>query len=81
MLRLLLLALAFPLLGAAQRIFPPLRIVGNVYYVGDNDLASYLITTPKGSILINTGYEYSVPRSGRASRRWASSSPTSRFCW
>ncbi len=61
MLRLLLLAAWLPLLASAQRIFPPLRIVGNVYYVGDNDLASYLITTPKGSILINTGYEYSVP--------------------
>jgi metallo-beta-lactamase class B len=59
--RLLLLAIALPVLAQAQRIFPPLRIVGNVYYVGDNDLASYLITTPQGSILINTGYEYSVP--------------------
>ncbi len=61
MLRVLLLLGALPLLAPAQRIFPPLRIIGNVYYVGDNDLASYLITTPKGSILINTGYEYSVP--------------------
>ncbi|HMD48052.1 MAG TPA: subclass B3 metallo-beta-lactamase, partial [Bryobacteraceae bacterium] len=42
-------------------IFPPLRIIGNLYYVGDNDLASYLVVTPKGDILINTGYEYSVP--------------------
>ena len=50
-----------PMLASAQKIFPPLRIVGNLYYVGDNDLASYLIVTPKGDILINTGYEYSVP--------------------
>jgi len=54
-----LIALTFCL--SAQNIFPPLRIIGNVYYVGDNDLASYLIVTPRGNILINTGYEYSVP--------------------
>lgn len=35
--------------------FPPFRIVGNLYYVGTADLACYLITTPKGNILINTG--------------------------
>jgi len=33
----------------------PFRIAGNLYYVGSNDLASYLITTPKGHILVNTG--------------------------
>jgi metallo-beta-lactamase class B len=35
--------------------YPPFRIAGNLYYVGSYDLASYLITTPKGDILINTG--------------------------
>lgn len=35
--------------------FPPFRIVGNLYYVGTADLACYLIVTPKGNILINTG--------------------------
>jgi metallo-beta-lactamase class B len=33
----------------------PFRIVGNLYYVGTYDLACYLIITPKGNILINTG--------------------------
>lgn len=33
--------------------FPPHQIVGNVYYVGSKDLASFLITTPQGHILIN----------------------------
>jgi metallo-beta-lactamase class B len=28
--------------------FPPLRIVGNLYYVGTYDLAVYLITTSAG---------------------------------
>jgi metallo-beta-lactamase class B len=35
--------------------FPPLRIVGNLYYVGTYDLAVYLIVTDAGNILINTG--------------------------
>ena len=35
--------------------YPPFRVVGNVYYVGTYDLACYLIVTPKGNILINTG--------------------------
>lgn len=56
-----LLAAAIPLLASNTPIFPPFRILGNLYYVGDDDLASYLIVTPKGSILINTGYEFSVP--------------------
>jgi metallo-beta-lactamase class B len=35
--------------------YPPFRIAGNLYYVGTYDLACYLITTPEGNILINTG--------------------------
>ena len=31
----------------------PFRIADNLYYVGSQDLASYLIVTPKGNILIN----------------------------
>ena len=38
-----------------SRPFPPLRIVGDLYYVGTYDLACYLIATPQGSVLINTG--------------------------
>src|SRR5262245_7407427 len=41
--------------------FPPFRIADNLYYVGSRDLASYLITTPEGHILINSGLESSVP--------------------
>lgn len=33
----------------------PHRIVGSVYYVGTYDLACFLITSPDGHILINTG--------------------------
>jgi metallo-beta-lactamase class B len=35
--------------------YQPFRIAGNLYYVGTYDLASFLITTSKGNILINTG--------------------------
>lgn len=41
--------------------FPPHKIAGNLYYVGSQDLASYLITTPEGHILINSSLEESVP--------------------
>lgn len=41
--------------------FPPHRVIGNVYYVGSKGLASYLITTPQGHILINSSLETSVP--------------------
>jgi metallo-beta-lactamase class B len=39
----------------------PFRIAGNLYYVGSKDLASYLIVTPKGYILINSNLDSSVP--------------------
>ena len=41
--------------------FPPHRIVGNLYYVGSRSLASYLVATPEGHILINTNWEDGVP--------------------
>jgi metallo-beta-lactamase class B len=43
-----------------QMEYKPFRIVGNLYYVGTYDLACFLITTPKGNILINTGLAESV---------------------
>ena len=41
--------------GAYSQPVVPFRIVGNVYYVGAANIASYLITTPEGHILIDTG--------------------------
>ena len=41
--------------------FPPHRVIDNIYYVGSQGLASYLIATPKGHILINSSFEDSVP--------------------
>ncbi|MBZ5578550.1 MAG: subclass B3 metallo-beta-lactamase [Acidobacteriia bacterium] len=41
--------------------FPPHKIIGNLYYVGTESLASFLIATPDGLILINSDYERTVP--------------------
>jgi metallo-beta-lactamase class B len=41
--------------------FPPHRIIDNVYYVGTETLAAFLITTDAGHILVNTDYERNVP--------------------
>jgi metallo-beta-lactamase class B len=53
------LALTSPVFGQSDadwtRPFPPFRIIGNIYWVGSYDLSTYLITTPQGNILINTG--------------------------
>jgi metallo-beta-lactamase class B len=68
LLRFSLLALAFAASLPAQvdpewtEPFPPHHIIGNVYYVGSKGLASYLITTPEGNILVNSSLESSVPQ-------------------
>ncbi len=64
---LVLLALAFAGTARAQEApdwttpFPPHKVIGNIYYVGSQALASYLIVTPQGNILINSSLEKSVP--------------------
>jgi len=40
----------------------PFRIADNLYYVGSQDLASYLIETPQGDILINSNIVTSPPQ-------------------
>ncbi len=42
----------------------PFRIVGNVYYVGAASQGAYLITTPKGHILIDTGPSFMISSLG-----------------
>jgi metallo-beta-lactamase class B len=44
-----------------NRPVAPFRIVGNVYYVGASDVSSFLITTPEGHFLIDTGFLETVP--------------------
>src|SRR6516225_2905156 len=59
------LTLAVSAVGQGQSTwhepFPAHKVVGNVYYVGSKDLATFLITTPEGHILINSGFERTVP--------------------
>ena len=65
----LLMLLAFVTTGAisasAQSDWddpsPPHRIADHLYYVGSKGLASYLITTTNGHILINSSFERTVP--------------------
>src|SRR2546421_11493071 len=40
--------------------FPPFHIAGNLYYVGSKGLAMYLVSTPQGNIVINSGLETNV---------------------
>ena len=40
----------------------PFQIADNLYYVGSQDLASYLVVTPKGNILINANLATSPPQ-------------------
>jgi len=40
---------------------PSRRLVDNVYYVGAIGVSSYLITTPEGHILLDTGFADTVP--------------------
>src|SRR5262245_59565376 len=65
--KLLVIALVlFPVVAFSQPAgwndpFPPHRVMDNVYFVGTKELASFLITTPQGHILMNSNYESSVP--------------------
>jgi metallo-beta-lactamase class B len=67
--QLLILALLSALAAAAplraqndwRQPFEPVKIVGNVYYVGTVGLSSFLIVTPEGGIIIDSGEAESVP--------------------
>lgn len=39
----------------------PFRIIGNIYYVGASEVSSFLITTPRGHILLDSGFAETVP--------------------
>jgi metallo-beta-lactamase class B len=47
--------------AAWNRPVKPFRIIGNVYYVGVEGVAVYLITTPEGAILLDGGFAESAP--------------------
>lgn len=41
---------------------PPFHLIGNIYYVGTNGLASFLIATPEGNVLLDGALEESAPQ-------------------
>jgi metallo-beta-lactamase class B len=49
------------LLKAWNQPFKPFQMIGNIYYVGTNNLACYLIKTNSGLILLDTAMQESGP--------------------
>ena len=47
---------------AWNRPFPPYRVLDDIYYVGTNKIAQFLIATKAGLILLDSGFEASVPQ-------------------
>jgi len=47
--------------NGGQTFVEPFRIAGDFYYVGANDVSSFLITGPQGHILIDGGYPGTPP--------------------
>jgi metallo-beta-lactamase class B len=48
-------------MNGGQKFAEPFRIAGNLYYVGANDVTSFLITGPQGHVLIDGGYPGTPP--------------------
>lgn len=42
--------------------FEPFRVIANIYYVGAADVTSFLVTTPRGHILVDAGYAETAPQ-------------------
>jgi metallo-beta-lactamase class B len=40
----------------------PYRVIGNIYYVGAAEVTSFLIVTPAGHILLDSGFAETVPQ-------------------
>ena len=46
---------------AWNRPVEPFQVIGNIYYVGAAEVSSFLITTPEGNILLDSGLAETVP--------------------
>lgn len=44
-----------------NRPVEPFRVAGNIYYVGASGVSSYLITTPEGHFLLDSGFRETAP--------------------
>ena len=58
--RIVIFAWALPL-AAQQDPVKPFRLIGSIYYVGANDVTSFLIATPEGHILLDGGFKEMAP--------------------
>jgi metallo-beta-lactamase class B len=56
------LAQLSPESAAKNQPVAPFRIAGALYYVGASDVASYLVVTPAGMILLDGGFAETVPQ-------------------
>ena len=56
------LLLAVAATAGTNQPVEPFNIAGNLYYVGANEVTSFLITTPKGHIVLDAGYDETVPQ-------------------
>jgi metallo-beta-lactamase class B len=45
-----------------NRPVAPYRVIGNVYSVGASDITSFLVVTREGHVIINSGFEETVPQ-------------------
>lgn len=74
MTRRLLLLIVLAAYGAAAPLaqrdwnapFPAHHVMDNVYFVGTQQLGTFLITTPEGHVLINSDFEATVPSISRS---------------
>ncbi|HTK29389.1 MAG TPA: subclass B3 metallo-beta-lactamase [Vicinamibacterales bacterium] len=69
---LLLTLVAFPALATPtpdNQPTEPFKIADGLFYVGASDVASYLVVTPAGAILIDSGYDDTVPLIRRSVER------------
>lgn len=46
---------------AANKPTEPFKLIGNVYYVGTEGLAAYLVTSPRGHVLVDAGLAATAP--------------------
>jgi len=55
--------------GPFQEPFPAHRVMGNLFYVGSKDIAVFLVATERGHVLINSGFETTVPLTALSVRK------------
>lgn len=55
-------AQADPTSRAWNQPVKPFRIIGNIYYVGASEVSAFLIVTPAGHILLDSGFAETVPQ-------------------